>query len=207
MSHYIDTPWIRPYKYSAHSYAAECIYCCAWLQSPGKMSRSSGRPYQRLETTDLYIVIILFTYSCKTISWIYKICIMMSSWSERISKTNIRVIEQKTVISLILYLNLTSKFKNYNMIRPSKWRERFVCPLTWIYLLFSFPEENVKLNDVIPGGNFATGLAWSHFTGYLKIILPGNSYFVLWPFTINFRSKIKLASYRVWVCKRKNFLI
>lgn len=55
---------------------------------------------------------------------------MMSSWSERISKTNIRVTEQKTVISLILYLNLTSKFKNYNMIRPSKWRERFVCPLT-----------------------------------------------------------------------------
>lgn len=33
-------------------------------------------------------------------------------------------------------------------------------------------EENVTLKDVIPAGNFATGLAWSHFTGYLKIILP-----------------------------------
>lgn len=33
-------------------------------------------------------------------------------------------------------------------------------------------ETDVDLKDVIPAGNFATGLAWSHFTGYLKIILP-----------------------------------
>lgn len=33
-------------------------------------------------------------------------------------------------------------------------------------------EQDVTLKSVIPAGNFATGLAWSHFTGYLKIILP-----------------------------------
>lgn len=33
-------------------------------------------------------------------------------------------------------------------------------------------ETDVRLEDVIPAGNFATGLAWSHFTGFLKIILP-----------------------------------
>ncbi|XP_062586876.1 uncharacterized protein LOC134248495 [Saccostrea cucullata] len=33
-------------------------------------------------------------------------------------------------------------------------------------------EDDIKLTKVIPAGNFATGLAWSHFTGYLKLILP-----------------------------------
>lgn len=43
----------------------------------------------------------------------------------------------------------------------------------YILTFFYFPEQDVTLKSVIPAGNFATGLAWSHFTGYLKIILPG----------------------------------
>jgi hypothetical protein len=32
---------------------------------------------------------------------------------------------------------------------------------------------SVELNKQMPAGNLATGLAWSHFLGYLSIILPG----------------------------------
>lgn len=31
----------------------------------------------------------------------------------------------------------------------------------------------VRLNQLLPAGNFAVGMAWSHFAGYLKNILPG----------------------------------
>ncbi|XP_062581486.1 uncharacterized protein LOC134243266 [Saccostrea cucullata] len=33
-------------------------------------------------------------------------------------------------------------------------------------------KREVQLNQLLPAGNFAVGMAWSHFAGYLKLILP-----------------------------------
>jgi hypothetical protein len=49
----------------------------------------------------------------------------------------------------------------------------FIPPYGLVEFL-SISDDDSCMSDLIPAGNFATGLAWSHFTGYLKIILPGN---------------------------------
>ncbi|OWF52650.1 uncharacterized protein LOC110447478 isoform X2 [Mizuhopecten yessoensis] len=38
--------------------------------------------------------------------------------------------------------------------------------------LCTMVKAETTLNELLPAGNFATGMAWSHFQGYLKIILP-----------------------------------
>lgn len=39
----------------------------------------------------------------------------------------------------------------------------------------------VRLNQLLPAGNFAVGMAWSHFAGYLKNILPGTFFIYSFP--------------------------
>jgi len=53
------------------------------------------------------------------------------------------------------------------------------------------------MNVLLPAGNFATGMAWSHFQGYLKHMLPGRE--TLWNNIVRYHKAIIAVLYHICI--------